>query len=217
MDLLDALLRLCDKPSVTQVTLVIHDRGDLRIFSGTSLHKCPAWERLAAAHGISGSNTLLLDGMYCIWTRGRHADWFAGALSTARSFGGVILSGCAGPEMMKAPSTMGSRRVLRMWTQRTTAFEVVWGGPCIDRVATPCGRVYSSVSSGRIGSRPTVRQSTLEPPPASTQAAAAVPVGVPRRVLARPPGMVAQSAGYSTSLKTHETLDYRRRRHLQNC
>ena len=83
-DLLDALLRLCDKQSVTQVTLEIHNSGTHHIFPGTSLHKCPAWERLAAAHGIAGSNKLFLDGMDCIWTRGRHSDWFAGAVSTAR-------------------------------------------------------------------------------------------------------------------------------------
>ena len=87
-DLLGSLLRLCDKPSVTCVMFIkitdykVTDYDGFRIPVSNVLHKCSAWEGLAAAHGLAGSNKLLLHGLL-MTLRGHHADWFKGAVATA--------------------------------------------------------------------------------------------------------------------------------------
>lgn len=82
VDLLNSLSRLCDKLTVCRVTLEMADSGGGRIPACSVLHKCPAWESMAAAHGIMGSNKLLLGANFM--TRGHLADWFNGAVSAAQ-------------------------------------------------------------------------------------------------------------------------------------
>ena len=60
VDLLNSLSRLCDKLTVFHVTLEMEDSGGGRIPACSVLHKCPAWESMAAAHSIMGSNKLML-------------------------------------------------------------------------------------------------------------------------------------------------------------
>jgi hypothetical protein len=76
--MLAAAKALCDMPNFTCLTISIKEEEG-HLDPSNCLHVCPAWESLAAAHGLKGSNKLRLAGEWSgiMYTRGRLSfDWW---------------------------------------------------------------------------------------------------------------------------------------------